>query len=187
MARALLDSGSQTNFVTKDLAQRLQTRKGLFFICINLLGIGAANSQFKNKIRRLVKSRITDSEFSIDFWVLKSISGYHPDQSVNVGDWKIPKNLTLADPYFYKPQRINMLIGAESFFELLSVSQIKQGPEYSILQKALLGWVVAGKYAPNSPAPKRTSSTLSCQEELLVSIGNTVQKVWSLAELPSSY
>ncbi|KAH8338213.1 hypothetical protein KR067_007314, partial [Drosophila pandora] len=121
LARALLDSGSQMNFITEDLAQRLQIRREES--CINLLGIGQTNSQVKKKIHTVVKSRVNSSEFSFDFWVLKTISGYHPDQSVNVKDWTLPKNLPLADPYFYKPQRIDMLIGAESFFELLSVGQ----------------------------------------------------------------
>ncbi|KAH8292663.1 hypothetical protein KR054_008822, partial [Drosophila jambulina] len=169
LARALLDSGSQTNFITEELANRLQIRREES--CINLLGIGESNSQDKKKVHTVVKSRINGSEFSFDFWIMKSISGYHPDQSVNVSDWKIPKNLPLADPYFYKSQKIDMLIGAESFFELLAVGQIRQGPDYPTLQKTLLGWVVSGRF--------------SCSEEPLVSIDNTLQKFWSLKELPS--
>ncbi|KAH8264687.1 hypothetical protein KR038_010116 [Drosophila bunnanda] len=111
LARALLDSGSQTNFITEKLANRLQIRREES--CINLLGIGESNSQVKKKIHTVVKSRINGSEFSFDFWILKSITAYHPDQSVNVHDWKIPKNLPLADPYFYKSQKMYMLIGAK--------------------------------------------------------------------------
>ncbi|XP_033250890.1 uncharacterized protein LOC117189926 isoform X3 [Drosophila miranda] len=183
LARALLDSGSQTNFITEDLANRLQIRREES--CINLLGIGESNSQVKDKIHTVVKSRINGSEFSFDFWILKSISGYHPDQSVNVTDWRIPENLPLAAPYFYKPQRIDMLIGAESFFEILAVGQIKQGPDYPTLQKTLLGWVVSGKYVSRSSAPQITNS-LSCSEELLLSIDRTLKKFWSLEEMPST-
>ncbi|KAH8346294.1 hypothetical protein KR084_005848, partial [Drosophila pseudotakahashii] len=181
LARALLDSGSQTNFITEDLAHRLQIRKKES--CINTLGISESNSQVKKKVHTVVKSRINGSEFSFDFLILKSISGYHPDQSVNINDWKIPKNLPLADPYFYKPQRIDLLIGAESFFELLAVRQIRQGPDFPTLQKTLLGWVVSGRYKASSPT--EVVKSFSCSEELLVSIDSTLQKFWSLEEMPS--
>jgi len=59
-----------------------------------------------------VKSRIKGSEFSLDFLILKLVSGYHPDQSVTISDWKILKTLPSAAPYFYQPQKIEILIGA---------------------------------------------------------------------------
>ncbi|KAH8292646.1 hypothetical protein KR054_004088, partial [Drosophila jambulina] len=87
------------------------------------------------------------------------------------------------DLHFYKSRKIDMLIGAESFFELLAVGQIRQGPDYPTLQKTLLGWVVSGRY--KSAVPKQVVNSLSCSEEPLISIDNTLQKFWSLEELPS--
>ena len=47
----------------------------------------------------------------------------------------------MSDPMFNTPQKIDILIGGEVFFDLMSVGKIKQ----PIIQKTLLGWIVAGK------------------------------------------
>jgi len=71
-----------------------------------------------------LKSRVGSSQLSSKFYILKNISGYHPDQTVNTSGWRVPENIQLADPFFFKPQKIGLLIGGDSFFELLSVGQI---------------------------------------------------------------
>ncbi|XP_064537750.1 uncharacterized protein LOC135427928 [Drosophila montana] len=78
-----------------------------------------------------------------------------------------------------------MLIGAETSFELLSVGQIKPGPNCPILKKTLVGWIVSGRYTPLSHE-KTHAVNLSCQEESYTSIDKTLQKFWSLKELPSA-
>ncbi|XP_051864115.1 uncharacterized protein LOC127566213 [Drosophila albomicans] len=183
LARALLDSGSQINFVTEELAQRLHLRRE--DSCISLLGIGESNSQVKKKIHTVVKSRVGCNEYAIDLWILKSISGYQPDHTVNVSGWKIPDNIQLADPYFFKPQKIDLLIGAETFFDLLSVGQIKQGPECPILQKTNLGWIVSGRYTPGEKSHQKMTVTLSYQEESLSSIDKTLLKFWTVEDVRS--
>ncbi|XP_052850685.1 uncharacterized protein LOC128261177 [Drosophila gunungcola] len=182
LARALLDSGSQLNFVTDELAQRIKiTRED---VCMSLRGIGGTNAQATKKIHTIVKSRIGNSQLSSDFWIMKNISGYHPDQAVNTSGWRVPENIQLADPFFFKPQKIDMLIGAETFFELLSIGQIKQGPEFPILQKTVLGWIVSGRCASENNKNAEKMVHLSCQEEALESIDTTLQKFWSVEDLP---
>lgn len=140
-ARALLDSGSQINFITEELAQRLQIKRDEGNL--NLLGIGNTNSTARSKIQATLKSRMESQEFTSEFWVLRSISKYQPDQVISTIGWSIPNNIELADPLFFKPQKVDMLIGAELFFELLSAGQIKMSPDTPVLQKTLLGWIVA--------------------------------------------
>lgn len=52
--------------------------------------------------------------------------------------------MELANPLFYKDGRIDILIGAELFFSIMSVGQVKLANHLPILQKTLLGWVVSG-------------------------------------------
>ncbi|XP_046806904.1 uncharacterized protein LOC124419914 [Lucilia cuprina] len=139
-ARALLDSGSQINFVSEELSQRLQLEKEENNF--SLVGIGKTNSAAKFNIQATVKSRVNSHKFSSDFWVLRSISGYQPDTVISITGWNILNNIELADPYFFKPQKIDMLIAAEIFFELLCVGQIRRSPDIP----SVLGWVVSGKY-----------------------------------------
>ncbi len=116
---------------------------------------------------------------------MRCISANHPDHNINVNGWKIPHNIKLADPEFQKSQKIDMLLGAETFFDLLAVGQIKSGPNQPTLQKTLLGWIVSGKYVSSVSPPPEANSTLCQAEEDLTSINSVVQKFWALEELPS--
>lgn len=53
--------------------------------------------------------------------------------------WKIPANIELADPEFHKPARIDLLLGAEAFFDFLCVGQIELSAELPSIQKTLFG------------------------------------------------
>ena len=108
---------------------------------LNVVGIGN-NAKRRTKS---VKSNINEYEYPVQFYVMKSIIHKQPSAAINKESLGIPSNIVLTDPEFNMPQRIDLLIGAESFFELLSIWQIKLGASSPILQKMLLGWIVSGK------------------------------------------
>ncbi|XP_055836609.1 uncharacterized protein LOC129905206 [Episyrphus balteatus] len=89
----------------------------------------------------------------------------------------------MGDPYFNKPQNIDLLIGAETFFELLSAGQIKQGPEYPTIQKTLLGWIVFAKY-PMCSSSNTKQCNLVCQSEELPDLDKAFQRLWQMEEIP---
>jgi len=66
----------------------------------------------------------------------------------------------------------------------LSVGQIKQGPEFPILQKTVLGCIVSGRCASENIRDTEKLVNLSSQEEVLESIDTTLQKFWSVVDLP---
>lgn len=55
----------------------------------------------------------------------------------------IPNNMQLADPKFYSSNQIDLLIGADKFWELLNdgLIRLSNGP---YLHNTKLGWVVSG-------------------------------------------
>lgn len=70
-----------------------------------------------------------------------------PAKAIPRDQIKIPKNIKLADPNFYKPTPIDILLGSGPTLSLLSIGQIKLSqfnkPEL-YLQKTQLGWVIGG-------------------------------------------
>jgi len=54
-----------------------------------------------------------------EFLVLGTITSNQPDNMLPARQWKIPAGVDLADPEFHKPQRIDILLGADSFLDLL--------------------------------------------------------------------
>ncbi|NEV48941.1 hypothetical protein EUZ93_00065, partial [Wolbachia pipientis] len=113
----------------------------------------------------------------MQFIVLEKITQNLPTIEVNVTDLDIPKNIKLADPNFNIPSKIDILIGAERFWELVCVGQIRLGKNKPILQKSLLGWLVSGSInIVESKKHPQTSCNLSTLEELC----QTVQSFWEV-------
>ena len=140
--RALLDSASQLNFITERLCQQLRIKRSK--VNISISGISDISSQSKYEITSTIKSRINNFSTELDMLVLHKITESQPNWFTNISDWNIPSNIQLADPLFYQPHEIDMLIGADTFFNLLSVGQIKLNAEQPILHKTVFGWIVAG-------------------------------------------
>ena len=68
-----------------------------------------------------------------------------------------PVTLLLADEHFDTPGAIDLLIGADLFYDiLLSDQRTRKG--YPVLQKTVLGWIISGKTpAVNSPSSTQRS------------------------------
>lgn len=156
LARALLDSASQLNFISESLAQTLRIPRSNSSLSISGIGNVSAEVRWSTKVE--MKSRINEFTTELLCYILPRITGLQPERRVTTEDWDVPQNIQLADPQFYKPQKIDLLIGADVFFKLLSVGQIRLKDNLPTLQKTILGWVVSGRYS--NPSPK--SSALKC-------------------------
>ncbi|XP_046811084.1 uncharacterized protein LOC124420834 [Lucilia cuprina] len=141
--RAILDSASQLNFVTNRLANQLhlQTSKSL----VTISGIGDGTFVAEKSVDIFVKSQNENFSTSFSAIVVPTITDYKPN--VNISNWNIPQNIQLADPLFYKHNRVDILIGAGLFFDLICVGQIHFNKILPILQKTLFGWVVSGGHS----------------------------------------
>ncbi|GFU77033.1 integrase catalytic domain-containing protein [Trichonephila clavipes] len=139
--RALLDVGSQSHFITKDCADRLQLKNekiNLLVSCLNestmTINGGVTTSifngdlSFKKELNLLVVRRITDLT---------------PSQIINVS-LDMPNEIKLADYKFNIPGKIDVLLGAEIFYELLRPGQIYCGDSRPLLQNTVFGYVVSG-------------------------------------------
>ncbi|GFS76995.1 uncharacterized protein TNCV_3756481 [Trichonephila clavipes] len=139
--RALLDVGSQSHFITKDCADRLQLKNekiNLLVSCLNestmTINGGVTTSifngdlSFKKELNLLVVRRITDLT---------------PSQIINVS-LDMPNEIKLADYKFNIPGKIDVLLGAEIFYELLRPGQIYCGDSRLLLQNTVFGYVVTG-------------------------------------------
>ncbi|KAL7726625.1 hypothetical protein ACLKA6_010490 [Drosophila palustris] len=80
LARVLLDSGAQVNFVTEELANSLKLPK--LRKEIRVLGIGNLSSSSQHKVETSVASRVGTFEMSAEFSVLKTISSYQPERAI---------------------------------------------------------------------------------------------------------
>lgn len=183
LVRALLDSGSQINLVTEEIAQCLSLKR--IDIGVNIIGIGNSNHRVRKSVSTYIKSCINEYEFPAECFIIKTIVSKQPNDLIDRNCLGIPANLVLADPKFNKPRKIDILIGAESFFDILSIGQIKLGPALPILQKTLLGWVVSGRCEANvSSENKSCHITKSDNDGKLDLLNSLVEKFWEIEQVP---
>ncbi|XP_058122844.1 uncharacterized protein LOC131293799 [Anopheles ziemanni] len=142
-ARALLDSGAQSNFITGRLEQFLNLpRKS---VSIPLSGIGGSQAtNVKSSVRATIQSRCSSFSTSLEMLVLPKLSADVPAHRINHSQWMIPAACVLADPTFHKPGGIDLILGAACFYELLKPGRISLGEGMPSLQETEFGWVVSG-------------------------------------------
>ncbi|XP_055590945.1 uncharacterized protein LOC129743026 [Uranotaenia lowii] len=142
-ARALLDSGSECNFMTETLCQRLGVQRKS--INISVVGIGQANSHVKHQVSALIRSRTSSFSRKMDFLVLPKVTADLPTATVDTSNWKLPPGVNLADPSYCKSKSIDLVLGIQDFFEFFQTgNKIRLGEGLPTLTESIFGWVVSG-------------------------------------------
>ncbi|CAK1591284.1 unnamed protein product [Parnassius mnemosyne] len=116
LIRALLDQGSQASFVTESTVQVLGLRK-------------IPNPSFQIQVRA---------------HVLGSITSLLPSEKLVNVDWPELANITLADPQFYSPSKIDVLLGADVYSQVIREGLVKGPNGIPTAQCTALGWILSG-------------------------------------------
>ncbi|XP_066153278.1 uncharacterized protein [Euwallacea fornicatus] len=159
--RALLDSGSECSFITESLSKQLQL--SLEDINLAITGIGQTTSKSLKQGSILMESRHSAFKLKMTCVVLPIIVKRLPTIHIDISHLKLPSHLLLADPAFYEPGPVDILIGADYFWNLLSVGKLQQVPI-------------------NSLREKRVSCNLVTKEEPLEVL---VKRFWEMEEVSS--
>jgi len=185
--RILLDSASEAHFITNSACNRLGLRRER--ISETITGIGEIESAVSQGCEVMIRSRYSDVRVNIRSLVVPKITKFMPGVEINRGAFNIPPNIKLADPEFYKRGSVDMLIGAEFFFDWLESGKIVLGNERLILQNTKLGWIVAGVVADSSTASlfdKRAAMVaLTCSIEHCDTLNKTLRRFWELENCQS--
>ncbi|XP_058455678.1 uncharacterized protein LOC131432993 [Malaya genurostris] len=144
LARALIDSGSQSNFISKRLAHRLFLRPERTSIPIT--DIGEATVTVTQSVACTIRSKNDQYSSELQFLVLPKPTAELPSTNVDISSWKIPSNITLADPTFNISGRIDILLGIEHFHEYLRNGRIILGEGSPVLFETVFGWAVIGRW-----------------------------------------
>ncbi|XP_037959581.1 uncharacterized protein LOC119688956 [Teleopsis dalmanni] len=143
--RALLDSCSELNFITEETAKILHLKWQ--YSTQEVFGISNLKTLFNYNVYATAHSRTSDFEWSSQFTITKSISSVNHRAYINVTKFQIPTNIQLADPLFDRPCQVDMLIGAEIFFDLLLEGKISLGKDMPYLINTVFGWVAGGTHS----------------------------------------
>ena len=124
------------------------------------------------------KSLYSPFEKTLNFFIIPFILDLTPNETIPKEKLNIPSNLKLADPDFFKPSKIDLLIGSGPTLSLFCNGQIQVLDRQDlILQKTKLGWVIGGGITPQK---KRK---FQC---FLTNLSFDIEKFWNIEEVSSS-
>ncbi|XP_058816948.1 uncharacterized protein LOC131680246 [Topomyia yanbarensis] len=172
-ARALLDSGSMCNFITKKLANSLNLHRTKVDIAV--AGIGESTKQIKCQLTAMIESKSTPYSTKLEFLILKRPTVNLPTVPIDISAWNLPK-LSLADPRFHIPSDIDMVVGGEAYHELHPGSKRSLGEGLPLLIETVFGWTVSGKISINHPTIPRICHLTTVDR----SLEQALQKFWEL-------
>lgn len=182
LARALLDSGSQSSFITETLKHKMgiNSQKTDY---LTISGFNNSRVSITDSCKLAIQSLKHKQPFEVELklYVVPQITGYLPNAPIDITELNLPVNIQLADPNFHLPSEVDMLLGAEVFFDVISSNQIRLGHSKPILQDSKLGWLVAG---PLYSHHHKKHNVVHCN--FTKEISDSLTKFWSLEEVPFS-
>ncbi|XP_073953580.1 uncharacterized protein [Choristoneura fumiferana] len=200
--KAILDSASQVSLVTNKLIDVL----GLSPKTENttIIGVSNTNNAARYSIPLKIFSLASPYKVTINCHVLEKITCKLPQFKVDLEALNIPSDLKLADAEFHIPSEINMLIGADVFFQTLLPDQPapQRPPRQAAEQHApgqqhqhqhtqprfvntKFGHIIAGALPrqTNSKTSKVSLLCLDCNSDL----NENLKKFWKTESIPEVF
>jgi len=179
--RVLLDSGSQSNLITEQMVQLLKLKKR--HVKHDLCGIGGSTQKASSAVVATMAAEDRKFTLTATCLVVKRITNNLPSKLIK-NNILIPPDIKLADPWFNTPRRIDLLIGAGYFFELLRTGQLKPMAGGPIFQETRFGWVVSGPAdnVINSGRWAASAVNLSITDNKETNLEQSITKFWKLEE-----
>lgn len=155
--RALLDSGSQCNAISEKCVSQLGLTRHKSNI--QLQEVENLRTTINYCASTLTRSRTNDTQNELMFLVFKNISSRLPSISIDQTSFSIPNEVILADPEFYKSADIDLLLGAECFYNMLGTRKIRLKGLSISLRETDLGWIVVGSISQSHDTKSRKQTS----------------------------
>lgn len=180
--RALIDQGSTANLITNRACQALKLQQKRF----NIPMVGVGNSPVGTVLAKTMFTfdSIHDASYrhDVESIVVKSISDSREIDVSSVKQWHHIKRLVLADPQFFEANKIDLLLGAAAYAEIL-LGEIKKGRvDEPTAQHTKLGWIVFGTACANNDF-KLICNAVNGSQTSTVDVASLLQRFWQLEEV----
>ncbi|KAI5630680.1 putative peptidase (DUF1758) domain-containing protein [Phthorimaea operculella] len=159
--RAVLDNGSQSSFMSESLLNKLALKPEE--VCVSISGINSTASKSNKRCKSIIQSTLNDYQVEVEFLVLPHIASTG-NPIVDVRSRDVPPHIKLADPKFYNPSSVDLLLGADIFWDLLGTNKLRASKDESIklmLYETELGYIVSGPTGSS-----RSTQKVSCNFNL---------------------
>jgi len=178
LCRAFLDAGSTSSFIAQSCANRLGLRRE--HTSAEVVGLGSTPVGSVNELTTLkMKPHFNSCDvFSVNALVLPKVTANLPATKFNPDGHSHLRHLTLADPQWFKPGSIDILLGADIFWSLIKANRIPGPSGSSIAVDSKLGWLVAGRLEPEK------SNQLQVNFAMESTLDDRLKSFWEIENVP---
>lgn len=182
--RALLDQGSEVSFISEKIVQLLQlpkTKANLQIMGINSNSLGSSRNTAQFTIR---SNAMHNNLINMSAYVLPKVSNMLPSSTICTSPqtWSHLHGLVLADPEFYKPKPIELLIGADLYGSIL-LNDVRNGIKNTpTAQKTIWGYILSGPVSSTNPA-----HSINVHHNHAEDIDQLLQRFWEIEDLHSPH
>lgn len=175
--RALIDSASQISAISTDCVNRLGLRRKKWTVPLSgLAGVSVPNVE--GVVDCDISPRYAPGEIMpIKAWILPQVTSSMPTRQLpnNVKD-KFT-HLALADPEFFRPAPVDLLLGADVFSQVFDGKRVSVDNNYPTAYSTLFGWVIIGTIS-DTTITNHASHLVS----LTVSLEDAMERFWRIEE-----
>ncbi|GFT98894.1 DUF1758 domain-containing protein [Trichonephila clavipes] len=165
-------ANSQSQFVaTGACAEKLQLKMEKIITVVSC--VNDASMVVKNCVKTSVANKAKTFESELMLLVVNKITDLIPNKVIDV-DVNVSEFVPLADDKFNIPDKIDMLLGAEIFYELLKPGKFYCDNSHLVLQNTVFGYVVSGS------VDQVTENRVHCGLIVDDDLNKTLKKFWEI-------
>ncbi|XP_063390141.1 uncharacterized protein LOC134675762 [Cydia fagiglandana] len=173
VVRALIDPCSEESFISEETVNKLQLKRTR--VEGQVTGVAKMSTPIKHAAEIQIVSRINESyKLNCTAYVTKEVTDIMPVTKIDKEQWSQLHGLELADPTYYNPGEIDLLLGVHVYTDILMSGVIKGKPGSPIAQQTLFGWIISG----GAPAEEHGKNGKIVSMHLSVSLDNMLQRFW---------
>ncbi|KAF8784313.1 hypothetical protein HNY73_010009 [Argiope bruennichi] len=181
MDRALLDSGSESSFVSENVINILGLkRKNARMALSGISGVQAGTT--RGSVNLKIGSRFSEECLTVNAFILNKVTSQIPVENINIKELDYLKGIPLSDEDFSSPSVCDIILESDCFFSILRNGKISGSEGQPIAQSTIFGWFVAGQIRRDSISSSYTQSHLISVENDY-NINSVLQKFWQMEEL----
>ena len=140
-------------------------------------GLNGLSLTIKSKVSTKITNELGKFKRDLEFLVVPRITDLTPSKQIDIC---VPElnNIKLADTGFNTPGPIDVLLGAEIFYELLIPGQIYPSNTKLILQNTVFGFVVSGSVQTVNENNVQCGLISDCTD-----LEKTIRKFWEIENI----
>jgi Pao retrotransposon peptidase/Putative peptidase (DUF1758) len=180
LTRLVLDSGSQVNLISKELVNRMGDKaitKGTLPM-IELNGLWGGRNVITDSVTITIKSRTSNFQRVIQAYIVEHILDLTPPQEPQIAHSFHDNNL--ADPQWFKPGEIELLIGGRDFAATLGPATPFPSADEPNALLTHLGWVIFDGQSMKEWRPHVKCALTTVTEDTSFCLKGTSARFWAV-------